>query len=151
MMSAADEDTCVDDIITGKDEESDAIDLVKDVSETLLKGGFKLAPWPTNSRKVLQKLPHEFRCQENISLFPEQHVEWALGVFWISSKDMLTYRGKRIDVPSTKRAVMSTVMSVYDPLGFLSGWMLNPRVLMQELWRRQLDWDDTIPDDLQVI
>ena len=86
-MSAVNEDTYVDDIITGKDEESDAIDLVKGVSETLLKGGFKLAPWTINSREVLQKLPHEFRRQENISLFPEQQVEQALGVFWISSID----------------------------------------------------------------
>ena len=46
---------------------------------------------------------------------------------------------------------MSMVMSVCDPLGFLYGWMLNPRVLMQELWRRQLDWDGTIPGDLKVI
>ena len=46
---------------------------------------------------------------------------------------------------------MSMVMSVCDPLGFLSGWMLNPRVLMQELWRRQLDWDGTIPDELEII
>ena len=36
-MSAVNEDTYVDDIITGKDEESDAIDLVKGVSETLLR------------------------------------------------------------------------------------------------------------------
>ena len=36
VMSAVNEDTCVDNIITGKDEESDAIDLVKGVNETLL-------------------------------------------------------------------------------------------------------------------
>ena len=60
---------------------------------------------------------------------------------------MLTYRGKRIDVPSTNRAIMSTVMSVYHPLGFFF-WL---DVLMQEWWRRQSYWDDTIPDDLQVI
>ena len=60
VMSAVNEDTYVDDIITGKDEEWDAIDRVKGVTETLLKGGFKLGPWTTNSREVLQKLPHEF-------------------------------------------------------------------------------------------
>ena len=73
-MSAVNEDNFVDDIITGRDEESDAIDLVIGVTETLLKGRFKLGPWTTNSREGLQKLPHEFRRQEDIDLFPEQQL-----------------------------------------------------------------------------
>ena len=72
----------------------------------------------------------------------------ALGVLWKPSLDMLTYR---VHVPperATKRTVMSTVMSVFDPIGYLTGWLLHGKILLQKIWRRELAWDDNIPEDL---
>lgn len=37
-------------------------------------------------------------------------------------------------------------MSVYDPFGFLGVFMLPAKVLLQELWRSKVGWDDTVPD-----
>ena len=39
-------------------------------------------------------------------------------------------------------------MTVFDPIGFLCGWLLRPKILMQRLWQQGLDWDDEIPSDL---
>ena len=42
-------------------------------------------------------------------------------------------------------------MTVFDPLGLLAPWLLQPRVLVQELWRLRLDWDEPVPDDIMSV
>lgn len=48
----------------------------------------------------------------------------------------------------TKRELLSLVMSVYDPLGMLSDLMLQGKLLVQEVWREGIDWNDLLPDAL---
>ncbi|MCK5873000.1 MAG: hypothetical protein KAG26_09250, partial [Methylococcales bacterium] len=44
---------------------------------------------------------------------------------------------------------MSTIASLYDPLGFLSPFILLGRSILQEMCRDRLDWDDPLPDRLE--
>ena len=39
-------------------------------------------------------------------------------------------------------------MSVYDPLGLLACWLIRARILLQDLWKLNLDWDESVPDEL---
>ncbi|CAB3978875.1 Hypothetical predicted protein [Paramuricea clavata] len=48
----------------------------------------------------------------------------------------------------TKRNVLSAIAAVYDPLQFLSPFLVRAKILMQETWRAGLDWDDDLPSDL---
>ena len=41
---------------------------------------------------------------------------------------------------------MSVVSSVYYLLGFISPFILPAKILLQELCKKKLDWDDRIPD-----
>ena len=52
------------------------------------------------------------------------------------------------DKPHTRRGILSVVSSVYDPLGLLSPSSLPAKLIVQELCRRNIGWDDTIPTDL---
>ena len=38
-------------------------------------------------------------------------------------------------------------MSVFDPVGLLSGWLLTVRLLLQKLWKENLGWDSPVPDE----
>ena len=102
MLNAIKEDTYVDDVITGADSVEDARHLVAKVTEALDKGGFKLGRWSTNSEVVWQSLSPELRSEEPVNIDTKEHTERALGVFWSSTTDELTFRPKVKDVPATK-------------------------------------------------
>ena len=50
------------------------------------------------------------------------------------------------DRPATRRGILSIASSVYDPLGFVGSFILTAKLILQDLCRLKLDWDDKIPD-----
>ena len=50
------------------------------------------------------------------------------------------------DRPATVRGLLSTISSVYVPLGFVAPFILMADVIPQDLCRKKLDWDNHIPD-----
>ena len=45
--------------------------------------------------------------------------------------------------------MLSTAASLFDPLGFLAPILLIPKLVMQQLCRMKLGWDDAAPEDLK--
>ena len=43
---------------------------------------------------------------------------------------------------------MSATSSVFDPLGFAAPYVIKAKLIVQELWRRQIDWDEELPDEI---
>ena len=50
--------------------------------------------------------------------------------------------------PPTKRGILSQLSSIFDPLGILNPCILELKLIVQELWRRKVEWDNVIPKDL---
>ena len=77
----------------------------------------------------------------------------VLGIIWKVDEDKL-YRAKVKDVidtvPITKRLMLKVICGIYDPLGMISPLLIEPKMLMRDLWRRKLGWDDNILDDIVV-
>ena len=46
----------------------------------------------------------------------------------------------------TKRMFLKGIATLFDPLGFLSPFVIRAKILMQEAWI--VDWDDPLPEDL---
>ena len=149
VSKAVMQDSYVDDIITGTKTEEEAQELIKNLTNTLQRGGFELGPWTSNAPKVFSQLQPEKCSQEDFALGKSDDCR-ALGVVWKPSLDVLTYR---IHVPpevATKRSVMSAVMSVFDPIGYLAGWLLRGKLFLQQLWKLELTWDEEIPESVQT-
>ena len=49
----------------------------------------------------------------------------------------------------TKRAVLSDIARLFDPLGWVSPVLIPAKILLQDLWIAGLDWDDELPDELR--
>jgi len=39
-------------------------------------------------------------------------------------------------------------MSVYDPFGMLADLMIHGKILLQNVWRSGIHWNDLLPDNL---
>lgn len=74
----------------------------------------------------------------------------VVGMHWNPTIDAFTYKIKnpiRADRP-TKRSIASDIARLYDPCGYLACVIVNAKVLIQKLWRSQIDWDDEVTGDL---
>ncbi|XP_028418032.1 uncharacterized protein LOC114542779 [Dendronephthya gigantea] len=138
----------VDDCLKSVRDEEEAIKLSKELRELLSLGGFNLTKWLSNSRRVIESLPEAERAAQVKDLdFDKVPIERALGVRWNVSSDTFGFAIVIKDRPATKRGILSIVSSIYDPLGFVAPYILSAKLILQELCRLKLDWDDKIPDE----
>ena len=138
----------VDDCLKSVSSEDKAIRLASQLCELLARGGFKLTKWLSNSRRVIESLPVTERAPQVKDLdFDKLPVERALGVQWNISSDQFGFKITVKDRPATRRGILSIVSSVYDPLGFVAPFVLNAKLILQDLCRRKFGWDDQIPDE----
>ena len=138
----------VDDALKSISTEQKAVKLVKDLTALCQRGGFILSKWISNSRAVLTSIPHEHRAKEIKELDLDKDnlpVERALGLHWCVETDVFKFTITARERPHTRRGILSVVGSIYDPLGFLTPFALPAKMIMQELCRRKLGWDEAIP------
>ena len=125
-----------------------AICLARELRELLSKGGFRLTKWLSNSRKVVESISEAERATAVKNLdFDHPIIERALGVQWQVSSDTFSFNINIRDRPATRRGLLSFISAVYDPLGFVAPFILTAKVILQDLCKKKLNWDDRIPDE----
>ena len=140
----------VDDYVHCSKTVEEAIQLIKDVTQTQENGGFKLAKFISNSPEVMKSIPEEYRGVPR-----EDGLERVLGVLWdlksdeyiVSFEIPALMEWKTINRAPTKREILKAMMSVFDPLGICQPFMIKLKILFQELWRKKLDWNDFISNE----
>ncbi|XP_019633454.1 PREDICTED: uncharacterized protein LOC109476879 [Branchiostoma belcheri] len=139
----------VDDLLKSTSTVTEGGHLAKDMREACKEGGFRLTKWVSNSREVLKTVPVAEMSEEvrdlNLDL-DTMPVERTLGMLWNVQTDTLGFRNVVKDKPATKRGILSTVSSMYDPLGLIAPATLQPKLLLQDLCREGTTWDEEIPD-----
>merc|ERR1711915_725683 len=74
---------------------------------------------------------------------------YALGLALDLKTDSFYFAGVDLNfVVSTKRACLSITAKLFDPLGVLSPFIMYNKIILQYLWRLNLDWDDVMPPEL---
>ena len=122
------------------------VDLYERLSELWSKAGMHTHKWLSNSPVVLSKIP----LQDNKMILDEVNLPSVrtLGVMWITTEDAFTFDLQvNEEFELTKCKKMATL---FDPLGFLSPFVIRGKVLMQELWIHGLDWDEKLPTELST-
>ena len=117
----------------------------------LLKGQMRLRKWHTNSKELLASIPEELRETEPLQLGSgADGCPKALGVHWQTTSDIFyiaTPPPLEAEHP-TKRQIASQMAKVFDVLGWFAPVTVKSKHLIQQLWKRQIDWDKPIPGDL---
>ena len=75
-------------------------------------------------------------------------IQRSLGTYWCIESDTLSFRIELKDKPLSRRGVLSTISSVYNPLGIVSPVILVRKQILQDLCRRNVDWDDPVPEEI---
>jgi hypothetical protein len=138
----------VDDCLKSTKDETTAVKLVGQLSQLLYKGGFHLTKWISNSDTVLEAVPVNERsvsCQ-TFDIDSSQ-IERALGVQWEIHSDKFKFKISIRERPATRRGILSVMSSIYDPLGFVSPLILPIKLILQDLCRKGIGWDDSIPTE----
>ena len=70
----------------------------------------------------------------------------TLGVLWLAEEDVFPYKVNppENDYPLTKRNFLRKVAMLFDPIGFLTPYVIRAKILLQEMWTSGLDWDDPL-------
>lgn len=139
----------VDDCLKSASDEDTAITLCAELRSMLVKGGFWLTKWSSNSRKLLNSIPEEERAQEFQDLDLDEDnlpMERALGIQWCAESDQFRFKINLKDRPHTRRGLLSLVSSIFDPLGFLAPVILPAKRILQDLCRQKYSWDEDLPD-----
>lgn len=72
-------------------------------------------------------------------------VEHTSGLQWYVETDQFGFKASAQERPQTRRGILLVVSSLYDPLGFLARFSMMAKLLLQELCRKSLGWDEAIP------
>ena len=147
------QDFYVDDGLTSLPTTDEAINLIKKTRELCSRGGLRLHKFVSNSKAVINAVAPEDRAQ-SIKDLDLRHdilpIERALGVQWCIESDTFQFRINLADKPLTRRGVLSTISSVYDPLGFVAPCLLVGKQILQSLCRTEAGWDDPLLDALRT-
>ena len=153
-MKSVHDNFYVDDYLMSVPDEETAISHVREIRRLLSSGGFRLHKWMSTSKQVLATIEQSERAGavKEINNDTELPQERALGVHWNVQTDAFVFnidlKEKASLVKVTRRTILSIAASLFDPLGFLAPITLIPKLIMQELCRSKLDWDDPAPQNL---
>ena len=121
----------------------EAISLSQELKSMLARGGFNLM---CNGIAVFKRIPlvDQFKNEKE---GPWCTPGWkSPGCVW-NIEDWLSYRVQHMDKPLTKQRLLSTLSSVYDPLGLASPFILKARKVFQDLCPVKRNWDELIGPD----
>ena len=132
----------VDDYLSGADTEDGACAKLKGAQAVMSEAGMNLTKCTSNS-------PAVFDASHGVTSAEGGQVK-VLGVRWAPSRDLFSFDGVNLptDVIPTKRVVLSFIARLYDPLGFITPFVMTAKMTFQEVWQLGLDWDDPLPGEL---
>ena len=134
----------VDDCLISLPTAEEAISVYYDLTEILQRRNFRLTKWTTNHSEVLQSIPATERSTKAHQYLLGNFSDRVLGINWQVHSDEFTFDVHLPKRPFTRRGILSTVASLYDPLGFAVPVILEAKALLQKLCKQRIDWDDPI-------
>ena len=141
------ENLYVDHIIMGCDSVNVAFDYYEESREVMAEAGFNLRSWATNSKPLKEQAAKD-KVRD-----ADSPIANVLGLRRDTVSDALSLVQK--SPPSTdsgvvtKRNILKESSKIFDPLGLISPGSVKAKILMQEVWQQNLDWDEPVSQDIR--
>ena len=129
-----------------------AVDLLKRTQDILSDSNLRLHKIASNRREVMEAFPSQDHANDFKDLdlgsdaLPMQR---SLGLNWDLMSDTFTFKVANEEKPFTRRGILSTVNSIYDPLGFVAPVTIQGKAILRELTQDNGDWDSTLPQEME--
>lgn len=142
----------MDDLLEGSETIEGAKILQSQVIKILKGAGMNIRKWSSNAPELVNDLPSDqidtpldFKCSETRK---------TLGIRWNAHSDSFTFQNKFSDLRDeenlTKRALLSHISKIFDPLGWLSPLTIRAKLLFQKTWSDEnISWDDIVSDAIK--
>ena len=137
----------IDDLNSGKNSENEALEFYVKAKEILATGGFNLRKFQSNNPNLEQKV---------YDMFPEDQLfsdyNRILGILWDKLRDTFIFDFAEIrakfDENPTKRSMLQSLASIYDPLGLITPVTVKMKNLYQNVCAEKIAWDTKLPSDI---
>ena len=140
----------VDDVLVSLPDAKSAVTLLKKTQNVLKQNGnIRLHKIRSNSSEVLSSFPCEDLSEDALCVDFTDPVR-SLGLLWDIKHDAFTFQLCIEEKPFTRRGVLSTINSIYDPLGFIAPVVLGGRLVLRKAMSSHVEWDEPLPRDLYV-
>lgn len=125
----------VDDLLKSIPPTEDQRQFTNSIKELCSRGGFNLTKFVSNVDYALQDLDIKDKkpTKDEQDLLQNVAEETVLGLKWDPNEDLLSFRIKMDTKPLTRRGILSTINSIYDPLGLVGPLVLKGKQIMQRL------------------
>ena len=167
------ENSYVDDILDSVKSNTEANQTISNINTVLEKGGFSVKEWHV-SKDEKSSSGNESNSLLVDSLARKSEIERVLGMKWNKAADTVGFQcraewktkektkenqrnsdlliEKGHSLKLTKRSILSQVNGIYDPLGLVAPFTVKAKIMLRKLWlhEEKLDWDDEIPENLQL-
>ena len=139
----------VDDLLCSASNVDEASNLLLSVKELILKGGFELTGFVSNSPELLNLLKDLGLSEDLKEVSISEKTPLVLGLKWDTENDNLKFKINLQNKALTRRDILSIIHGIYDPLGLSGPAVIPAKLIFQETCRLRLDWDTELPPEIQ--
>lgn len=142
----------MDDFYIGSDSNEITMNMFNQLCEIMNRGCFPLGKLKNNCEKIAIAI-------NQCAIDPTEGVELkdestsVLGLKWMPKSDCFIFNVKLENENSkiTKRTIVSNLAKLYDPNGFLGPVIVCAKIIIRELWKQGIDWDEKLSSNIENV
>ena len=131
----------VDNLILTTNSIEESVESYCKLSKVMRDGGFTLRDWLSNNDEITNSITESDKSKDTCCN--------VLGYFYDSIKDSISLKCNSLNNEAcTKRSILSSISSIFDPLGLFNPFLINTKILMREICQLKVDWDINLPENI---